>query len=553
MKYLRWFINVSRSVRWSLVLSVCCQLCLTFVALGYVYISKALVDIATGDMAPLELFNGGGLSQKQGLILYAGLMIACILTRISLQSICSYVESKADVKIANKLRYKEFSNLLRLQSDFRARFHSGDMVNRLQSDVNAISGATSKSIPNLIGALLQFLAAFIYLMHLEPGLAWILLIIVPLGIFGGRFVMRRIRKLSLAVREGDSRVQSHVQESMQNLSVIKTLEYVPSTSAELEDLQNDVYGKVMKRTRFTIVARILTALAFSIGYAVAFLWGIRGIFLGSVTFGLMTAFLQLVGQIQRPLMIMSDQLPTLFHCTASIDRLEEIEALPKEAEDDPVMVDGIAGIRVVDVDFTYPDGTEKILDKFCHDFTPGSRTAIVGETGVGKSTLIKLLLALQKPDKGSITIYGDKGGEVAASNAGRCNLVYVPQGNSLMSGTVRENLLMGDPEADEERMKEVLHIATADFVLEMENGLDTQCFEAGGGLSEGQAQRIAIARALLRPGTLLLLDEFSSALDPQTENTLLERLTSSRTGKTMIFITHRERIADFCDNILKFE
>lgn len=551
MKYLKWFNEATRTVRWMLAGAVLYQLVQVFIALAYVYISKSLVDIATGDPAPMELFLGPGHPMKDGLWLFAGFMVLAILIRISLQSTINYLESKAEIKIGNRLRLKEFNNILLLQSDFRSKFHSGDMVNRLHTDVNSISSAASVSVPNLIGASLKFIAAFIYLLILEPMLAWVLVVVIPVGIVGGRYVMLKIRKLTLAVRESDSKIQSHVQETVQHLSVIKTLEYVDDSSLELDQMHDDFYGKVMRRTRFTIMARILTALAFSIGYAIAFLWGVRGIYIGTVTYGLMTAFLQLVGQIQRPLMELSDQLPTIFHCTASIDRLNEIESMPKEEVAEPVMMDGVAGIRVENLSFTYPDGTERIFSGFSHDFKPGTRTAIVGETGVGKSTLIKLLLSLLKPDEGHIEIYGSEGGSVEASSAGRCNLVYVPQGNSLFSGTVRENLMMGDTQASEDELKEALHTAAADFVLDFPAGLDTQCFEAGGGLSEGQAQRIAIARALLRRGSVLLLDEFSSALDPETENTLLERLTSARTGKTMIFITHRERIADFCDNTLR--
>ena len=265
---------------------------------------------------------------------------------------------------------------------------------------------------------------------------------------------------------------------------------------------------------------------------------------------MMTAFLQLVAQIQRPLIEMSSQIPTVIHATASIDRIIDLESLPREEVADPQLLAGTAGIRVSDVEFAYQGAEAKVLEHFTYDFVPGSRTAIVGPTGVGKSTLIRLLLSLLKPQGGSITIYsGDV--ELSVSPSTRCNLVYVPQGNSLFSGTIRENLLMGNPEATDEQMHEALHTAAADFVLDLPDGMDTQCFEAGAGLSEGQAQRIAIARALLRPGSILLLDEFSSALDASTETILMERLTSQLPDHTMIFITHRDKIIDYCTSTLR--
>lgn len=543
MKYLRWISKLAAPVAPMLTGAVLCQLVLVGIALCYVYISKSLVDVASG-------VGEGGARE---LILLGCAMVLTILLRIGFQSCISYVESKAEIKIANSLRQREFDKLMHLKSDYRKHWHSGDLVNRMQSDVSAVASSIGRVIPNLTGAVLKFSAAFAYMLVLEARLAWLLVLVIPVGVFGGRFVLRRTRALTLAVREGDGKVQSHVQESVQHLPVIQGLEYGANSSSELEMIQDDFYSKIMRRTRFSIVARILTALAFSLGYAIAFLWGVRGIWLGSVSFGLMTAFLQLVGQIQRPLLEMSEQLPSLFHCSASIDRLMEIEAMPGEEEGEALMMDGIAGVRLENLSFHYPDGEEMIFDNFSHDFKPGSRTAVIGETGIGKSTLIKLLMSLLQADSGKITLYDLKGDCAEASSRTRCNMVYVPQGNTLFSGSIRENLLMGKPDADESQMREALHRAAADFVDRMPEGLDSQCFEAGGGLSEGQAQRIAIARALLRPGSILLLDEFSSALDPETEELLLERLNDGSSDKTMIFITHRERVADYCDSILRLD
>ena len=543
MKYLRWISKLAAPVAPMLTGAVLCQLVLVGIALCYVYISKSLVDVASG-------VGEGGARE---LVLLGCAMVLTILLRIAFQSCISYVESKAEIKIANSLRQREFDKLMHLKSDYRKHWHSGDLVNRMQSDVSAVASSIGRVIPNLTGAVLKFSAAFAYMLVLEARLAWLLVLVIPVGVFGGRFVLRRTRALTLAVREGDGKVQSHVQESVQHLPVIQGLEYGANSSSELEMIQDDFYSKIMRRTRFSIVARILTALAFSLGYAIAFLWGVHGIWLGSVSFGLMTAFLQLVGQIQRPLLEMSEQLPSLFHCSASIDRLMEIEAMPGEEEGEALMMDGIAGVRLENLSFHYPDGEEMIFDNFSHDFKPGSRTAVIGETGIGKSTLIKLLMSLLQADSGKITLYDLKGDCAEASSRTRCNMVYVPQGNTLFSGSIRENLLMGKPDADESQMREALHRAAGDFVDRMPEGLDSQCFEAGGGLSEGQAQRIAIARALLRPGSILLLDEFSSALDPETEELLLERLNDGSSDKTMIFITHRERVADYCDSILRLD
>lgn len=542
MKYIRWILRTSRPYGWAIAGMMTCHLLLTCCALGFVYVSKKMVDVA------VAVFNGS--DEGSSLWIWAAAMAFLIVGRICMGAARSYLQARTDVKIRNSLRARMFDILLHMQSDGGQRRHTGDLLNRVLEDVRVVSSAMSGSIPNLFGTSFHFAAALGFLLWMDLRLALLLLVIVPVGILVGRYVSIRVRRMTLDIRNTDSKVQSHLQESMQNLAVLQTMEYTQASSASLGELQGTLYSNEIRRTRFSLISRMIISLTFSFGHAAAFVWGAWGISTGAVTFGMMTAFLQLVTQIQRPMMELSSTLPAIIHSMASVDRIMEIEALPVERTEESVMLDGAAGVRLDAVTFAYPDSESWVFDGFSYDFAPGTRTAVVGPTGVGKSTLIRLLLSLLHPQGGKLTLYSNSS-EVPVSASTRCNLVYVPQGNSLFCGTVRDNLLVGNPEATDQQMEAALRMAAADFVMELPEGLDTQCFEKGAGLSEGQAQRIAIARALLRPGSILLLDEFTSALDAETEATVLERLTEGLPDRTMIFITHRERVIDFCTKTLK--
>lgn len=556
-KYLRWFLTTVRPYRTGMIVLLLCHILLAFCGVAFVYVSKVLVDMA------VAMFSGpgwgGGVTafpfrdpSAGNLIVWACAMVIVVLLRIILNSLRSWLQTTTEISMKNGLRKRLFNILLHRQTLVADRRHTGDTVSRLQEDVRMVSSAFAVSVPGFLGTVFQFLAAFTFFVILDARLAILVVIVLPAGLFSGKYIAMKIRNLSRDVRESDSKVQSHLQESIQHLTVLQSLEYAPSSLGELDGLQNTLYASELRRTKFSMISRVFISLAFAAGQAIAFLWGVVGISRGTVTYGMMTAFLQLFAQVQRPLVEMSSQLPAIVHCTASIDRLMELESSASDMDEDPVFMNGVAGVRFTGVSFAYPDSSRDILHDFSHDFTPGSRTAVVGPTGIGKSTLIRLMLSFLKPLSGKVEIY-DADSAYPASPSTRCNLVFVPQGNSLFSGTVRDNLLMGNPDADDEMLVAALHTAAADFVLELREGLDTQCFEAGAGLSEGQAQRIAIARALLRPGSILLLDEFSSALDADTENIMMQRLTEGLSDHTMIFITHREAILRYCDSVLRLE
>jgi ABC-type multidrug transport system fused ATPase/permease subunit len=331
-----------------------------------------------------------------------------------------------------------------------------------------------------------------------------------------------------------------VQEGMEYNAVLRSLGSEQWVTGRLNTLQQRLRGNVMRRLRFSLVTRIILGCSFGLGYLLAFVWGGIGLRNGTITFGVMTSFLQLVGMIQHPVLQLLNMVPGVIHTTASIDRLKELETQNESMTAGNTRNTSDSGtVRFNDVTFRYAKGDREIISHFTHEFKAGTKTAILGETGIGKTTLFRMILGFIEPTQGMLEVGGD--------------LCFVPQGNTLMSGTIRYNLRLANPDASEDAMRGALHTACADFVFDLPAGLDTEIVERGSGLSEGQAQRIAIARGLLHGGDVLLLDEISSSLDAETEEELYRRLFASCPQKTMLFITHRTTVSEMCDEVLRLE
>ena len=556
-EYVVWVWRNTKGIRGDMLIRVAAGIGRVSLGLLMVWLCKRFIDVTIRQ------------GTTEDIIVMIIALVAVVSGGILCRQLYYYLGIKDRARQTTSVRLRIFSHLFRRQMFEQKEMHSGDVSSRLEKDIDVVSDATTSLFPDMTVTLIQLVGAFLLMQSMDARLAWVLLLLTPMFLIVGKLIGRKMRMMTLDIRKQESVIQMLVQETMEHNAVLRSLESGDWITNRLDDMQQDLRGKIQRRARFTVISRLLIGSSFSLGYITAFIWGAMQLRSGEITFGVMTSFLQLVSQIQNPILQMLNMVPQFIQASASIDRLTELEQVEAEEETTnftnserhgksvksikSVLVKNEThpiGVKVEDVSFKYADGDREILTQFSFDFKPGSKTAVMGHTGAGKTTLFRLLLALTKPNKGTMTVY-DNQGQQAISEQTRSNFVFVPQGNTLMSGTIRYNLLLARPDATDDDLEEVLHTAMADFVLDLPDGLDTECGERGSGLSEGQAQRIAIARGLLRPGGILLLDEISASLDEATERELYRRLFAKYPGKTMIFITHRPVVCELCDQVIK--
>lgn len=534
----KWLWRAWRGNQLQAILNAAIGLLSVVVSLAQVWAVQHAIDVASG--------------HAEGSIYWSvGVMALLVLCGFALRICSIWVRNILGIKAQNRMQQRMLDRILRSEWTGKESHHSGDVLNRLEQDVGTVVSFLTETIPNTISVVAMFVGAFLYLFSMDKVLAFVIVGIIPVFVLLSKLYIGQMRRLTRQVRDSDSKVQSVLQETIQHRMLIKTLESDSVMVDRLESTQSELRHRVVKRTAFSVVSNFILNAGFSVGYLIAFLWAALRMADQTLTFGGMTAFLQLVNRIQGPARDLTRLAPVFVGVFTAAERLMELEENPLEEQGDPIPLTAPCGVRLEHITYAYDDGDSNVIEQLDFDFYPGSCTAVLGETGAGKTTLIRLILALLHPNEGKVILYNQQERK-ELSPLMRCNFVYVPQGNTLMSGTIRDNLRLGKLNATEEEIKAALEMSCASFVMELPDGLDTVCTEAGGGLSEGQAQRISIARALLRNRPIMLFDEATSALDPETERQLLHNILSNH-DKTVIFITHRPAVVDYCDQTLHLQ
>ena len=535
----RWLLRSWRGNIFQASLNASLGLLEVGVSLASVWAVKHAIDVASHSI-------------EGDVLVSVGIMGGLILCSFAINMTAVWVRNILGVRAQNRMQRQMLDRILRAEWRGKESLQSGDVINRLELDVNQVVVFLTETLPSTLSVLAMFLGAFFYLYLMDSRLALIIIVLIPFFALLSKIYVRRMRQLSRDVRDSDSRVQSILQETVQNRMLVKTLESEETMVERLDDQHRMLQSSVERRTKFRLLSNFILNFGFAFCYLIAFAWSAIRMSAGTLSFGGMTAFLQLVNKIQSPARSLMKLAPAFVSVFTAAERLMHLEETPLEEQGDDVQLGCPCGIRLENVTYGYEDDkAHPVIRDLSYDFRPGECTAILGETGAGKTTIIRLIQALLRPDSGSLYIY-NKVESVEVSPLTRCNIVYVPQGNTLLSGTIRDNLLLADEDATDEQMHEALEMACADFVFALPEGLDTVCSENGGGLSEGQAQRICIARALLRNRGILLLDEATSALDPDTEKNLLANIMKS-SQHTIIFITHRPAVVDYCTRTLRIE
>lgn len=547
----RWLIGTSRGFKPQIALNLTIGVLHVVFGLTIVWVTKECIDLSVN--------VAHGIAERNNLIIKAIELTVIMLTDVMLVYATRWIRALLGIRSRNRLQAEYYHRILHADWQTVHRIHTGDLTNRLTQDVETVSDFLSERLPQLITTLLQLAGAFALLCYMDWHLALVIIILTPALLGIAQIYMHRMRRYKHDIRESEAGIQGFLQETLTHSLMIKALERVDMVDTRLSDKHAHLEALTRRNTHYSANATLLINMAFVIGYLTAFFWGVYRMSIGIITFGSMVAFIQLVGQIQGPIRTLTTYVSTLISVTTAGDRLmalpTEIPAKNLSGIAERSGLSGTSGTEAIEINnltFAYEDGTSVFSD-WSAQIETGKITAIIGRTGIGKTTLVQLLLGVLKPQSGSITFPLGRGNE---------GVSYVPQGNTLLSGTIRENLLYGNPNATDAEMEHALRLADAEFALPLYTTSPTQSQqhevnntksigERGSGLSEGQAQRIGIARALLKDAQTLLFDEAFSALDSETAVKILTAIRADRPQQTIVFVTHREALINMADNVIR--
>ena len=536
-QYAKWLMQYARPYLGKITFVMFLNLIATVITLMMVQISKEIIDQATMKNSFVML-----------IVLYVVLMLGIQVISV----IASILSTMLGEHFSFGIRKQIYEKIIHSHWMDVRKYHTGDLMTRLTSDAGNIADGIVGTIPSIIQLAIELLLVFFTLFSYSRLLAVFALLVAPVAALSSWCLGIKLKKLQIKVQESEASYRSFLQESLSNLLIVKAFANEKYVTERLVQLREERFYWVFKKTKMGLISSTAMSLSFQVGYIAAFSYGVLQISRQMITYGTMSVFLTLVNRVQSPVMGLAQQIPKVVSILASAGRIMELQEMTLEEKLPEQMDTGKVGVKVEHLTFGY--ASDMVLEDVSLRIDPGEFVAIIGESGIGKTTLVRIMMSFMSNIRGKVTFYNDKGEEERANAGSRSFMAYVPQGNTLFSGTIRENIRMGKLDASEEEMWEVLRLSSGEkFVKELPQGLDTMIGERGHGLSEGQAQRIAIARAFIRKAPFLVLDEATSALDEETELSVLKGLQQLRPRPTCLIITHRKSILQYCDREIKLE
>jgi len=542
----KWMYTYAKKYKFQIVFYICLGIMTTLMGLASSVGSKYLIDAVTGQ-------------DKGNIALIAVFIIAMGLFSIGINAVTTMISAKINIKVNNEIQAEVYDKILVADWISMKEFHSGDLLNRLNGDVNTVASSILSWIPSLITRGVQFLGILAIILYYDPTMAIIALASAPVMVIVSKTLMKKMRDYNKRMREVSSEVMSFNEESFQNIQSVKAFDLVEFFSNRLRNVQQNYKDVYLDYNKFSVyTSSFMSVVGMFVAYA-CFGWGVYRLWTGHITFGTMTLFVQLSSQLSSSFKSLVSLVPSAISATTSAGRIMEFFKIKNETKLDDEKVRLIQNntqgkglsVELEDVNFSY-NSTKTVFKNANIVANPGEIVALVGPSGEGKTTMVRLLLGLINAKSGSAVIKDINGISCKISSATRRFFAYVPQGNTIFSGTIADNMRMVKPDASDDEIIDALKTACAyDFVKKLPQGINSKVGERGGGFSEGQAQRISIARALLRKSPILLLDEATSALDVFTERQVLRNIMNSGYARTCIVTTHRPSVLTMCDRVYR--